>query len=292
VSDSSNRDSSYATVKIIPAFITLHYGMINGWNMVSVPVTVGDYRKDTVFRTASSQAFTYKNGYIVKDTLKNGVGYWIKVDSTHDYDHFGNPRETDTITVADKWNMVGSISYPVAVSDIVTLTAGLTLQSFYAFNAGYASVDSILPGRGYWVKANKAGQFVLAESSTVTSKNRITIQRTDELPPPPPEANHADPKGQIPKEFSLGQNYPNPFNPTTRLTIELPVQSRVRLDIYNVIGQVIATLIDGIEEAGYKDVVWDAVNAPSGVYYCRFEATSISDPTMTIVQVRKMVFIK
>jgi hypothetical protein len=290
VSDSTYKDSSYATVRIIPQTIILQ--MLNGWNMVSVPVTVDNYYKDSVFRTASSNVFTYRAGYIAKDTVKNGVGYWIKVDSAHNYSYSGYPRKTDTITVENKWNMVGSISFPVAVSDIVTLTAGLVLSPFYAYDAGYASVDSLLPGGGYWVKTNKAGQFILAESSTVTSKNRITIQAIDELPPPPPEINRTGHKDRIPKKFNLGQNYPNPFNPVTRLTIELPVQSHVRIDVYNVIGQVIATLVEGIQEAGYKDVAWNAGNAPSGIYYCRFEAMSISDPTMTIVKVRKMILIR
>jgi hypothetical protein len=292
VSDTTLKDTAYATVKIIPTTIEVSCNMMKGWNMVSLPVTAADCRKDSVFRTASSKAFTYKDGYVSRDTIKNGVGYWIKVDSAHEYCHTGIPRTNDTISVLQKWNMVGGISYPVSVSNIVALTPGLNLSSFYAYDSGYVSVDTIKPGRGYWVKANKAGQFVLADSSAVTSETRIMIIRIDELPPLPPGENCERAKIEIPADYALRQNYPNPFNPSTVIKYDLPAPSHVRLIIYNILGQAVAGLADGVQEPGYQEAVWNASHAASGVYYYSIEAMSIADPAKSFVQTKKMILIK
>ena len=76
----------------------------------------------------------------------------------------------------------------------------------------------------------------------------------------------------VPGGFSLSQNNPNPFNPSTAIAYELPKRSQVRLTIYNVHGQRIATLVDREQSAGYHTVMWDAAGMSAGVYLCRMEA--------------------
>lgn len=96
----------------------------------------------------------------------------------------------------------------------------------------------------------------------------------------------------LPATYALEQNYPNPFNPVTRLGYQLPVESRVTLKIFNVIGQLVATLVDDVEEPGYKGVEWNAGNAASGVYFYHLEATSVAAPRQTFIQVKKSLLIK
>ena len=75
----------------------------------------------------------------------------------------------------------------------------------------------------------------------------------------------------LPKKFTLHQNYPNPFNPTTTIRYDLPMQSEVKLTIYNVLGQEVETLVNGKLVVGEHHIVWDAVNIASGVYFVRLQ---------------------
>ncbi len=90
---------------------------------------------------------------------------------------------------------------------------------------------------------------------------------------------------KLPNQFSLSQNYPNPFNPTTQITFTLPKASNVTLTVYNVLGQQIATLVNGKNEPGEHSVSWNALNIPSGVYFYRIVAGDF-------VQTKKMVLMK
>ena len=97
---------------------------------------------------------------------------------------------------------------------------------------------------------------------------------------------HLDVKGDLPKEladeakqadtFALEQNYPNPFNPTTAINYQLPEDAHVTLEIYNTLGQQVATLVDGFVEAGNHRVSWNAIDMPAGVYIYRIQAGNFS----------------
>lgn len=95
-----------------------------------------------------------------------------------------------------------------------------------------------------------------------------------------------------PEKFALHNNYPNPFNPTTTIDYQLPVESKVVLEVYNMLGQVVATLVNETVQAGYRSVVWTATNVPSGIYYCKVDAVSVQDNTKSFRQVKRMTLIK
>lgn len=92
------------------------------------------------------------------------------------------------------------------------------------------------------------------------------------------------------KNFELIGNYPNPFNPVTNIVFSVPGKSRVKLQVYNLAGQLIATLIDGELPAGKHQIAWTGTDengrpVPSGVYICRLER---KDQSLS----KKMVLIK
>jgi hypothetical protein len=72
-------------------------------------------------------------------------------------------------------------------------------------------------------------------------------------------------------EFCLRQNYPNPFNPVTNISFDLPAATKVRVAVYDVLGQELTRLVDGITSAGRHTVQFDGRNLSSGLYLCRMD---------------------
>jgi hypothetical protein len=375
-----------------------------GWNMISNPVTnpVPDDSAKHLFPSIISRAFRFSNGYIASDTMANGVGYWGKFPGAVADTITGAARTRDSISVVAGWNMVGSISGPVDTSTVVSIPAGLRASSWFGYSGGYAPVTQIASGKGYWVKANGTGRFVLASGSMVAKStgggkavsdvlNSLTItdakgnsqtlyfgtDANNEIPismyvmPPLPPMGAFDARfetlvggtqvqthgrataevlefpltiqseaypvmvawhinselttyeltdglggkairqreitrdgsmkienhdinrivlklansGKPPANFALFQNYPNPFNPSTTIKYDLPKDSRVTLKLFNILGQEVATLVNGEENAGYKSIEWNASGFASGVYFYRIQA---GDYTAT----RKLLLLK
>jgi hypothetical protein len=78
----------------------------------------------------------------------------------------------------------------------------------------------------------------------------------------------------IPTEYGLDQNYPNPFNPSTEIRYQLPENNHVKLQVYDILGNVVETLLDNEIEAGYHSIQWNAGRFASGVYFYRIVSGS------------------
>ena len=86
-------------------------------------------------------------------------------------------------------------------------------------------------------------------------------------------------------DFEMSQNYPNPFNPTTKIRFSLPENAKVSLNVYNILGQKVATLINEVKAAGTYEVNWNAENLASGVYVYRLEGgNSVISKKMTLLK--------
>ncbi len=250
-----------------------------GWNPISLPLTVIDSCKNTIFPTGVSRLFAYEGGYVQKDSLTCGLGYWMKFDSAQTVSVVGGPISKDTIDVLEGWNLIGSISSPVATANVVSDTTGMIASDFYGYRSGYFITDTIQPGRGYWIKVNQSGKLILSSSGALAKarpSSRIKVVATSELPPPPPDEQISIRRSTIPKEFALEQNYPNPFNPSTIIKYQLPTSGWITLTVYNVMGEEVATLVNERQDAGYRSVAWNASGFPSGVYFYRLRADEFS----------------
>jgi hypothetical protein len=89
----------------------------------------------------------------------------------------------------------------------------------------------------------------------------------------------------LPGVFALDQNYPNPFNPSTTIRYGLPNRSHVNLTIFNTLGQQVAILLNGEQEAGYHEAKFDGGVLSNGVYYYKFQSGEF-------VQVKKMILLR
>ena len=104
--------------------------------------------------------------------------------------------------------------------------------------------------------------------------------------------NHGDYLGncgdqieELPKDFELHTNYPNPFNPMTRIDYALPFDSKVSLQIFDILGREVVTLVNDNQRAGYYTVDFNASNLASGIYYYRMMAGDF-------IAIKKMVLLK
>jgi hypothetical protein len=89
----------------------------------------------------------------------------------------------------------------------------------------------------------------------------------------------------VPHSFCLRQNYPNPFNPRTRISYSVSNLAHVRITIYNLLGEELVGLVDEEKMAGNYEVIWDASDFPSGMYFYRMQAG-------TFVETKKLVLMK
>ena len=92
-------------------------------------------------------------------------------------------------------------------------------------------------------------------------------------------------KENTPKGFNIHENYPNPFNSTTVISYQLPIRSKISLKIYDLLGQEVATLFEGIHQPGNYEVTFDGSELASGVYLCQFSTDSF-------MKTKKLILIK
>ncbi|MBI5216180.1 MAG: T9SS type A sorting domain-containing protein [Ignavibacteriae bacterium] len=366
-----------------------------GWNMISVSLKVDKTLKDSLFKTSNSLAYSFDSGfgYVAKESLKVGVGYWLKFPYATNISMLGDVRISDTMKLHSGWNMIGTLSIPISTDSIEKLPGSIVLTPFYSYDEGYFPTEVLQPMKAYWVKSSISGKLVLKKSITPLTHrtntvredalnfNYLTLTDSDgktkklffsfpndnvketdyELPPLPPNGvfdirystntwlvcaetsesreigvklhsvkypitiswdvhQHSgaaslrvaekqiilsgtssimlnDEKESIklllassisagiPSTFALYQNYPNPFNSSTVIRYQLPVHTHVSLNVYNLLGQHVVTLVDEVQDVGYKTVSWNGSGSASGVYYYKLK-------TGNFIEVKKMIFIR
>jgi len=136
-----------------------------------------------------------------------------------------------------------------------------------ATGARNVSVTNATPGGG---TATLTGGFTVDTSPATSVENTLSA---------------------IPEEYVLQEAYPNPFNPSTRIRYGLPEQSRVKLEVYNMLGNVVAELVSGERSKGLYEVEWRAENQPSGVYLVRVFSESV-ETSKRFIASRKVVLVK
>lgn len=358
--------------------------VLNGWNMISIPVTSSDMSKVSLFPTATSPAYAFSNGYITATTLEAGKGYWLKFGSNQTVNICGNQVLVLTVPVVSGWNMIGGYDKDVLVSGITSTPSGIISSPFYGYNNGYSMASTLYSGKGYWVKVSqngvlnlptssaksvesrtqseeleKAGKIIISDARGNSSTLFVTKEQLDlsryELPPLPPSGIYdvrfsndrliEEMDGQkkvlsissasypikvrleglnctisdeidgsllnkylndgdeieihnphltklglvladaVPLTYQLYQNYPNPFNPITKIKFEVPHLSKVKISVYNILGEEAAVLSNRIFEPGVYSIEFNSSLYSSGIYFYRMEAENYSS-------MKKMLILK
>lgn len=147
--------------------ISVNVSLTDGWNMISNPVdrtsntdSVRQLYPNSVYPFA--YGFNPGTGYGQSPRLVKGMGYWGKFAAGEVTTITGTPLTSTVINVSAGWNMVGSISYPVDTSAIISIPAGNRLSLWYGYTSGYFAAGQLVPGGAYWVKVENDGQFVFS----------------------------------------------------------------------------------------------------------------------------------
>jgi hypothetical protein len=184
-------------------------------------------------------------------------------------------------------NALAVVGNEVFVGGYFTSAGGVSANYVARFNTQTNTWSSLGTGSSngvnYWVyvlavvgdEVFVGGGFTLAGgiASTFIARWNSGTSRVEQLSP------------TAPKTFLLEQNYPNPFNPSTTIRYQLPVASEVKLEVYDVLGKKIATLVNERQSAGAYQVVWNASGLSSGTYFYRLQAG-------TFVETKKMIMVK
>ena len=241
---------------------TLTLGAGNTLTALPIEVKSGTTLNMGASVPAGSGIFTLNQGATLVTSLTGGIDELLKTVTG-----------TVTLTVGSSYGFSGttiqvtSPRMPAIVTDLiidnpieVTLSQPTTINGVLRLKAGV--FDNAIP-------------FTLGPNGSISYEGgrlKFTTAVDEQSP-------------EIPTEFALLQNYPNPFNPSTTIHYDLPKRAHVSLKIYDIIGHLVADLVNGEQEAGAYNLVWDAQGLTSGVYYYKISAGDFTS-------VRKLILMK
>ncbi len=128
-----------------------------------------------------------------------------------------------------------------------------------------------------WEVAQGLDPYNAADGAVITGDGYTNLEHYLNSLVPPPLVEGVDVKPALPEAITLVSNYPNPFNPSSTIEFQIPRRMRVKLEVYNILGVRVTTLLDGFADAGTHRVKFDGSRLSSGVYLYRLRAGGFTD---------------
>jgi hypothetical protein len=151
--------------------------------------------------------------------------------------------------------------FPIGTPGFVEFKYGAVFNGVDTLNGGASYLDNEAGfSQNHGLTLNLAGGTVYRNNSFGDQITAVVQQQTSE----------------IPKQYTLSQNYPNPFNPSTKINYSIPKSSVVTLKIYNILGQEVATLVNGYQNTGKYIATFNASQLASGIYFYRLQSGNVS----------------
>jgi photosystem II stability/assembly factor-like uncharacterized protein len=311
-----------------------------GWNIIgsiaqSVAVTSIVQSPPDVL-TSPVRVYGYKLGYAVTDSIRSGLGYWIKADKAGTITLNGTlAKQSASSSEAEALSQLNSVLisdgsgdeqklYFGRMDEKGTLSSGSfelpppppvgILDACFPDRQMVKMIDYSITGaveipvfiRSQHYPVSVSVDFKESQVTSITVVNSANNAVIGQL-----SADHNTPvcifdksvsnitlkvtngSVNLPKQFALMQNFPNPFNPTTTIRFDLPVQSTVTLELYNILGQRVEFLLNQEQlAAGTHDVRLDASSFASGVYFYRIKAQGNTGVFSAFHEVKKLLLIK
>ncbi len=270
-----------------------------GWNMIgpftqNIPVSSILTNPPGII---NSNFFGYENGYVTKDTLKVGKGYWILATGAG-YLYKATGDNPVIASEGEQFEKFAELSFATAdgkTSSLYIANAGNQMTGMYSlppvppsgvFDARFSS-DRFVETAGHnhsILLSGNNGETKL----TFSNLNGMAFRITDGINGEILDEDVLDGKeiripanlGSLilksktiaPVTFGLEQNYPNPFNPATNIKYMVPVDGAVKIAVYDVLGRELKALVNGYHSSGEYEIVLNAGDLSSGVYFYRMTA--------------------
>jgi hypothetical protein len=305
--------------------------VVKGWNVIgglSTPLATASILSTGTTVTSQYIGYDDTSGYTGEDTLTPGKGYWVKVGSagqlsfrtdsvliipkvspTRDNANapitkliFRDAKDQERTLYASPYNRDIQLEryelppLPPGNAMDVRFTSNRFLEmsdDHVRTTTSILLTSAVEPLTITWENVERNPVLSLVIDGTTIRLDKCKQIVLQHLPSKLHLVLPATSVKEFPTSFALGQNYPNPFNPSTTIHYQLPTEARVSMRIYDVLGREIQTLInDDIEEAGFKEIEWNASSMPSGVYFYRLEAKNSTAHGELFVDIKKMLLVK
>ncbi len=281
--------------------------LLEGWNLISgisVPLDVNNIDDPNAI-IISGTIYGFDGGYVLTQELIPGDGYWLRAyedgvitlnsgsrakEFVQD-DRFGDDANTLVINGSKLYFGIElsekemlRVSLPPAPPDGAF---DVRFKGGWSVVNDYGEIEIMNPEEMLTINYDLAISSGEDVGWVLTSKSGVEypLNCDSEFKVPSEERFTLEKRTGIPLEFALNQNYPNPFNPTTTIQFTLQMHGNASLQIYDITGRLVETLVNGKLGAGTHSVVWDAPNVSSGVYF-------YSIRTENAFKTRKMILLK